>query len=54
MIDKLIAKYKLKNDSCYLIGDSDSDIDAARQAGVRGVKIPANQNMYPFISFLVR
>lgn len=54
MIDKLIAKYKLNKEGSFLIGDSESDIEAAQKAGIHGIKINSNQNMYPFISFLVK
>ncbi len=53
MIEKLIARYKLSRENSYLIGDSESDMEAAREAGIRGIKINANQNMYPFITFLI-
>lgn len=52
LIDKLVAKYKLCKSESYFIGDSESDMLAARNAGIQGIKIIANQNMYPFISFL--
>lgn len=52
MIEKLIAKHNLQKESSYLIGDSESDMKAAQKAGVQGIKIVPNQNMYPFISFL--
>lgn len=52
MIERLIAKYNLNKQKTYFIGDSDSDMKAAGRAGIHGIKIPANQNMYPFISFL--
>jgi D-glycero-D-manno-heptose 1,7-bisphosphate phosphatase len=54
MIDKLIAKYQISKSDSYFIGDSDSDIESAQKAGIRGIKIDANKNMFPFISFLIR
>jgi D-glycero-D-manno-heptose 1,7-bisphosphate phosphatase len=52
LIDKLVAKYNLCKSESYFIGDSETDMQAARKAGIQGIKIVANQNMYPFISFL--
>lgn len=52
MIEKLIAKYKLSRSNSYLIGDSKSDMDAAQKAGIQGIQISPNQNMFPYISFL--
>jgi D-glycero-D-manno-heptose 1,7-bisphosphate phosphatase len=54
MIDKLIYKYKISNSDSYFIGDTESDMQAARKAGLHGIKPNANQNMYPFISFLLK
>lgn len=54
MIDKLIAKYNIRKEDSYLIGDSDSDMEAAQKAGIQGIKIVSNQNMYPFISDLIK
>jgi D-glycero-D-manno-heptose 1,7-bisphosphate phosphatase len=45
MIEKLMAKYQLDPTQTFLIGDSTSDMDAAQNAGIRGIKIEANSNM---------
>jgi D-glycero-D-manno-heptose 1,7-bisphosphate phosphatase len=52
MIDKLMAKYRINKEGSYLIGDSRSDMDAARKAGIQGIQIIPNQNMFPYLSFL--
>ena len=52
MIDKLMAKYRINKEGSYLIGDSQSDMDAARQAGIQGIQIIPNENMFPYLSFL--
>lgn len=54
MIDKLISKHKLNREDSYFIGDSETDMLAAQSAGIQGIKIVANQNMYPFISMLLK
>lgn len=54
MIEKLIAKYSINKEGSFLIGDSKSDMDAARKAGIRGIQIVPNQNMFPYISFLIQ
>ena len=53
MIDKLMAKYELNALESVMIGDSDSDMIAAKKAGIQGVRITSNKNMYPFISHLL-
>ena len=52
MIEKLIAKYKINKSDSYLIGDSPSDINAAEKAGIQGIQIIPNQNMFSYLSFL--
>lgn len=52
MIEKLIAKYKINKEDSFLIGDSQTDMDAARKIGIKGIQIIPNQNMFPYISFL--
>lgn len=52
MIDKLLAKYELSKTDSVMIGDSDSDMQAAQMAGIKGIKVPANENMFQFISTL--
>lgn len=54
MIDKLVAKYNLSKEGSYMIGDSESDMEASRKAGIQGIRIHPNQNMYPFIEFLLK
>jgi len=53
LIDKLIDKYKIDRSRSYMIGDSDSDMEAARKAGISGIKIVPNENMFSHISFLL-
>ena len=53
MIDKLMAKYELNPLESTMIGDSQSDMEAAERAGIHGIKITPNQNMFPFIASLL-
>ena len=52
MIEKIIAKYRISKETSYMIGDSDSDLEAAQKAGLTGIKIQANENMVNSVSFL--
>ena len=52
MLEKLIAKYKISKPDSYLIGDNQSDMDAAEKAGIQGIQIIPNHNMFPYLSFL--
>ena len=53
MIEKFIAKYGINSSESVMIGDSDSDMQAAAEAGIRAIKIMANQNMLPYILELI-
>jgi D-glycero-D-manno-heptose 1,7-bisphosphate phosphatase len=54
MIDKLIARHKINKKESFLIGDSQTDMEAAKKSGIQGIKIIPNQNMVSFISFLIK
>lgn len=54
MIEKLMAKYNLNPNESVMIGDSESDMEAATRAGIAGIKILPNKNMFPFITTLLQ
>ena len=54
MVEKLIALYPIDPRQSFLIGDSDTDILAAKAAGVEGIKIAGNKNMCPFINEILK
>jgi D-glycero-D-manno-heptose 1,7-bisphosphate phosphatase len=54
LIDRLLARYKIDKNESYFVGDRQSDLEAAHKAGIRGIKVDANQNIFPFISFLIK
>lgn len=45
MINKAVKKYNIDIKTSYLIGDSKRDIEAAEAAGVKGIKIEANEDI---------
>ncbi|HLN72113.1 MAG: D-glycero-alpha-D-manno-heptose-1,7-bisphosphate 7-phosphatase [Methylococcaceae bacterium] len=53
MIDKLIAKYDISKAASVMIGDSESDMKSAQLAGIKGLRVTPNVNMYPQISTLL-
>lgn len=46
LLEKAIALYNIDNKKSFMIGDSERDIIAAERAGVKGVLINANENIY--------
>lgn len=45
MINLAVEKYGIDIHKSYLIGDSKRDIEAAKAAGVKGIKIEANEDI---------
>lgn len=54
MIERLVAKHRISREESYFIGDSETDMEAAKRAGIQGIKVHPNQNMFPSISFLIK
>ncbi|MFT7298683.1 MAG: D-glycero-D-manno-heptose 1,7-bisphosphate phosphatase [Sphingobacteriales bacterium] len=54
MVEKGLARFKAKAEDCYLIGDSPRDIEAAAAAGVKGIKITANEPLDEALSEILR
>ncbi len=50
LIEKAVAKYNIDKEKSVMIGDSDRDIEAAQKIGIKGIKTPANQNLFDFLS----
>lgn len=54
MIDKLIARYEIDKKQSVMIGDNESDMQAAQMAGIREIRVRPNENMLPQISILLQ
>lgn len=49
MLEKAIARYDINRNESYFIGDSDRDMKAAVNAGVKGIKVIANSNLNSYL-----
>lgn len=54
LIEKLIAQYNINKKESVFIGDSETDMQAASDAGIKGIKVKGNENMYPYIIKLIK
>ena len=54
MINEAIQKYNIDINSSYLIGDSKRDIEAAEAAGVKGIKIEANEDISIYCDRIIK
>jgi len=53
MLEKAMDCYKINKSDAIFIGDSDTDVQAANNAGIRGVKINSNSNIYGLIKTFI-
>jgi D-glycero-D-manno-heptose 1,7-bisphosphate phosphatase len=49
LFEKAIAKFEIDPGLSYMIGDSDRDIQAAENVGIKGIKVPANTNLFEYL-----
>ena len=49
MLEKAVARYDIDKSKSYFVGDNVTDMGAAKNAGIKGVKIEAND---PLINYL--
>lgn len=47
MIEKGIVDFNLDKNNCFLVGDSERDIEAGRRAGIKSYKIAKNTSIVP-------
>jgi len=54
MINQAVSKYQIDTHTSYLIGDSKRDIEAAEAAGVKGIKIEANEDISTYCDKILK
>jgi len=45
LIERALAKHHIEASESWMVGDRDRDIEAAAKAGVRGIKVPVNDDL---------
>jgi len=45
LLEKAMARYNIDPEASYFIGDKESDMEAGRRAGVKGILIQANSDL---------
>lgn len=53
MLEKAIAKYEVDTNNSYFVGDSRRDMLAAEKAGVKGVKVIANDSLLNYLHQII-
>jgi len=51
-IEKGLARFNIDPDKSWFIGDRDTDMEAAKAAGLKTIKVKANQNMRVLIDLI--
>ena len=49
MIEKGIARFDINKNKAWFVGDRESDVEAAKKAGIMHVKITANENLLNYL-----
>jgi len=49
-IEKAIARFNIDPKKSYMIGDKMRDVEAAENAGIRGIKVDLNENITKYIN----
>jgi len=53
-IQKALHDFHINKNESYMIGDSDRDIQSARAAGIKGIKINSNENISTYCDQIVK
>ncbi|MEA3448669.1 MAG: HAD family hydrolase [Bacteroidota bacterium] len=53
MLEKAIARFDIDKSRAVFIGDAERDVEAANRAGVRGIKIDRNSNIFPVVKQII-
>jgi len=49
LIEKAIARYNIDKEKSYMIGDKMRDVEAAENAGIKGIKVGVNENIEKYV-----
>jgi D-glycero-D-manno-heptose 1,7-bisphosphate phosphatase len=52
LMERAIARYHVDKENSVMIGDKDRDIDCAASVGVKGIRIPTNDDLITYVSTL--
>jgi D-glycero-D-manno-heptose 1,7-bisphosphate phosphatase len=52
LMERAIARYRVDIEKSVMIGDKDRDIDCASSVGIKGIRIPTNDDLITYVSTL--
>jgi D-glycero-D-manno-heptose 1,7-bisphosphate phosphatase len=53
LFEKAIAKYKIETENSFMVGDAPRDVEAAEKAGIKGILVPSNTNLFENIKNVI-
>ncbi|MGE4287407.1 MAG: D-glycero-alpha-D-manno-heptose-1,7-bisphosphate 7-phosphatase [Salinivirgaceae bacterium] len=53
LIEKAMARFTIDANNALFVGDNDKDMEAARNAGIRGIRIKSNQSLLTILPELL-
>ena len=53
LLEKALARFEIDASESFFIGDAERDMQAADAAGVKKIKIEANENLTQIVEFLL-
>jgi len=54
MIEKALARFQIDSTKSFFVGDREKDVEAALKAGVKPVKIEANENIIKYVKEIIK
>lgn len=49
LIEKAIARFSIDKEKSFMIGDKARDVEAAENAGIKGIKVGVNENIEKYV-----
>ncbi|MGE0090220.1 MAG: D-glycero-alpha-D-manno-heptose-1,7-bisphosphate 7-phosphatase [Bacteroidales bacterium] len=53
LIEKAIARFNIDKSISFMIGDKQRDVEAAENAGIKGIKVGVNENIEKYVDQLI-
>ena len=53
MIEKSLARFNIDPKQSFMLGDKDRDVECAKNAGVKGIKVEINKNIKSYVDDII-
>ena len=52
MLEKAIARFEIDKEHSYFVGDRETDVETAKNAGIQSILLNANGNLMECLKFI--